>query len=211
MTSTRPLPAIVFYDDNTEIQCPYTFCGRPLEVKTSRLRRPRTKEADHPALAELNRALDAMLISTSNSDVLPASQNVAPNTNGWRLTQGAMGILPRAKTRARPAGDPHYGGGVTSGGKVKRARKTRAPAPAVHTQNAPETSTPSLPATPLPQTSTTTTAYVAPSAPVIQDHLPTPSHMYPGSGAPLFYPPIAPYYYPYAMYPGYPPPHPPQY
>ncbi|KAK7029186.1 hypothetical protein R3P38DRAFT_2524733 [Favolaschia claudopus] len=34
MTSTRPLPAIVFYDNNTEIQCPYTFCGRPLEVKT---------------------------------------------------------------------------------------------------------------------------------------------------------------------------------
>ncbi|KAK7034089.1 hypothetical protein R3P38DRAFT_3184799 [Favolaschia claudopus] len=108
-------------------------------------------------------------------------------------TQGAMGVLPRAKTKARPAGDPNYGGGVTSGSKVKRVRKTRAPAPVVHTQNAPETSTQPLPATPLPETPTTNTTYIAPAAPVIQTYLPTPPHMYPGS-APLFYQPLAPYY-----------------
>ncbi|KAJ7831930.1 hypothetical protein B0H14DRAFT_3463730 [Mycena olivaceomarginata] len=59
--------------------------------------------------------LEAMLTATDTGSILPTAQRVNLNVNGWRSTQQSMGVMPKAKTKARKAGDQAYGGGASSG------------------------------------------------------------------------------------------------
>ncbi|KAJ7340845.1 hypothetical protein DFH08DRAFT_812019 [Mycena albidolilacea] len=63
-----------------------------------------------------------MLTATDTGLILPTAQRVNSNVNGWRSTQQSMGVMPKAKTKARKAGDQAYGGGASSGLKVKRVK-----------------------------------------------------------------------------------------
>ncbi|KAK6974408.1 hypothetical protein R3P38DRAFT_2811970 [Favolaschia claudopus] len=99
-----------------------------LERLAGRLRRPRTKESDLPSLSDFNQLLDDMLKATDTDSVLPAAQHVPTSTNEWRKTQTAMGILPKAKTRAKKddsTRDASYGGGAKSGSKAAPSKKPK--------------------------------------------------------------------------------------
>ncbi|KAF7371682.1 hypothetical protein MVEN_00024400 [Mycena venus] len=157
-----------------------TLMAEKLERLAARLRRPRTKESDLPSLSHLGELVDGMLLATDNSNVLPSTQHVEPNVNDWRVTQGRMRVLPNPKTRAKPAGDPHYGGGAASGSKAaKKAKKKLEPAPAIPPPSIPCTVTATIPATPRAAYPTMI------------------SSAYPGPPQ-LLYQPMPQYYYPFS-------------
>ncbi|KAJ7697699.1 hypothetical protein B0H17DRAFT_1197358 [Mycena rosella] len=94
-----------------------------LERLAVRLRRPRMDPSNLPLLDDFVVALDSMLADTDNGTVLPSSQHLMPNAK----EAGARNIMmPGVKTRRTRAGDPAYGAGVSSGGKVmaKKAKKS---------------------------------------------------------------------------------------
>jgi hypothetical protein len=87
-----------------------------MELLAARLRRSGRKGTS--SLPNLEAALDAMLIETDNSGVLPSSIHVAPSaTSGWQETRKSM--MPAVKMKRKAAGDAAYGGGASSGGKAK--------------------------------------------------------------------------------------------
>lgn len=100
-----------------------TLVAEKLERLAARLRRPRKKDINLPSsLPELEAALDAMLLDTDNGSVLPSSQYLQPNaSSAWAKTKKSM--MPGIKTKRKPAGDPAYGAGASSGGKAKKMSK----------------------------------------------------------------------------------------
>ncbi|KAK7065057.1 hypothetical protein R3P38DRAFT_3420468 [Favolaschia claudopus] len=98
-------------------RAPLAVLAEKLERLAGRLRRPRAKESDLPTLSDFNRLLDDMLLATDRDSVLPAAQHVPANTNEWRKTQAAMGVLPKAKTRARNV-DPDRDSATALGSRV---------------------------------------------------------------------------------------------
>ncbi|KAJ7846440.1 hypothetical protein B0H14DRAFT_2280555, partial [Mycena olivaceomarginata] len=99
-----------------------TILVQKLETLAARLHRPRTKASDLPTLSTFETHLEAMLTATDTGSILPTAQRVNSNVNGWRSTQQSMGVMPKAKTKARKAGDQAYRGGASSGLKVKRVK-----------------------------------------------------------------------------------------
>lgn len=114
-----PAPQPAFVEPKRRV---LTVLAEKLETLAARLCRPRTKESDLPTLSTFEGHLQDMLNATDTGAVLPSAQYVKPNVNGWRQTQKSMAVMPRVKTKARKAGDPAYGGGASSGSKVKRAK-----------------------------------------------------------------------------------------
>ncbi|KAJ7774373.1 hypothetical protein B0H14DRAFT_2632053 [Mycena olivaceomarginata] len=100
-------------------------------------------------LADLEQALDTIILATDGSSVLPTAQHLAPVVKGPSARQSMM---PNIKTRCTPAGDRSYGAGSSSGLKAKKepssSRRSSkcapppcTPAPAVPTS----TATPTVP------------------------------------------------------------------
>ncbi|KAJ7208034.1 hypothetical protein GGX14DRAFT_634939 [Mycena pura] len=100
----------------------HTLLAEKMETAAARLRRSRRKElASVPSLVT---ALDALLLETDNSSVLPSSIHV-PSSSGWSQTQESM--MPRRKNtkKNKPSGpnmDRSYGAGASSGSRLKRQR-----------------------------------------------------------------------------------------
>ncbi|KAF8177955.1 hypothetical protein K438DRAFT_2180632 [Mycena galopus ATCC 62051] len=87
---------------------------------TARLRQlcKKKKEPVLGSLPALEAALDAWLLETDSSSVLPNAQHLEPNMlSQWKKTH--KGMMPGVKTKRKPAGDPSYGAGARSGGKAK--------------------------------------------------------------------------------------------
>lgn len=99
-----------------------TMYAEKLERLAARLRRTRRKQT-FTSLDDLATALDAMLLETDDSNVLPASQHVKPGSSSFKQTLEAM--MPGIKTKRKPAGDPAYGAGASSGSKAKSTKPSR--------------------------------------------------------------------------------------
>lgn len=109
-----PVPAAIETTDDTPRM------ADKLERLAARLCRLVTLLPD--AVLELEAHLDEALSSTIDMKLLPPSQHIPPNLKGWKETSAAM--MPSKKTKRKRAGDPAYGGGQTSGKKVKRVTST---------------------------------------------------------------------------------------
>jgi hypothetical protein len=90
-----------------------------METAAARLRKTGRKE--FASLANLEAALDAILLETDNSGVLPASSHV-PTSSRWQDTLQAMmpNRKPGQKHRTSVA-DKAYGAGASSGRKAKES------------------------------------------------------------------------------------------
>jgi hypothetical protein len=88
-----------------------------MDVASARLRKAGRKELT--SVADLQVALEALLLETDNSSVLPSSTHV-PRLSNWKATQEAM--MPNRKTGSKPRNstiDRSYGAGASSGSKAK--------------------------------------------------------------------------------------------
>ncbi|KAF8148551.1 hypothetical protein K438DRAFT_2087209 [Mycena galopus ATCC 62051] len=93
---------------------------------TARLRQlcKKKKEPVLGSLPALEAALDALLLETDSGSVLPNAQHLEPNMSSqWKKTH--KGMMPGVKTKRKPAGDPSYGAGASSGGKAKEPPQKR--------------------------------------------------------------------------------------
>ncbi|KAJ6452516.1 hypothetical protein C8R47DRAFT_1083718 [Mycena vitilis] len=107
--SVDPSPSQAPVDEATSP--PPSKRGVMAPVIAARLRRQRKIEPHYVALDALDTALDAMLLETDDSG----------------STEGKA-MMPGVKTKRKPAGDPAYGAGVSSGSKAAKAqRKVAAP------------------------------------------------------------------------------------
>jgi hypothetical protein len=111
----------------------FTNLAAKLETAAARLRKTGQKELN--SLTNLEATLDAILLETDNSSVLPSSSHIS-SSSCWRDTLQAM--LPNRKPGQKhhaSVADKAYGAGASSGrkakesGEVKRARLryTRSP------------------------------------------------------------------------------------
>ncbi|KAJ7271951.1 hypothetical protein B0H12DRAFT_1067032 [Mycena haematopus] len=117
---------------------PLAQLAQKMETLAARFRRSRRKEQQF-SVANLEHALDTLLLQTDNCSVLPASTH-APATSNWKVTQAAM--MPGIKTKRKRAGDPAYGAGASSGSK-------RVKSPSQSASGPPATAPPILAAPPL--------------------------------------------------------------
>ncbi|KAJ7470044.1 hypothetical protein B0H11DRAFT_1731128 [Mycena galericulata] len=123
-TSQDSTPAIDLAPTPCVKPRPLTQIAEKLERLAGRLRRHHKKDTDLRTLPALEAALDAMLLDTDDSSVLPPAQYLPPNkTSAWAQTKEAM--MPGVKTRKKATGDPSYGGGSASGSKAKRAKTAK--------------------------------------------------------------------------------------
>ncbi|KAJ7205448.1 hypothetical protein GGX14DRAFT_644623 [Mycena pura] len=108
-----------------------TQLAEKMEVLAARFRRSSRKALP---IADLQRALDALMLATENSDVLPTSTQV-PRSSGWSNTQQAM--MPGIKVKG-----------------LKRRRTSRGTPPPVPPATAPPaaSATPPSTAPPMPTT-----------------------------------------------------------
>jgi hypothetical protein len=99
----------------------FTVMAEKLERLAARLRRPRVKDSQPGALDQLEAVLDAMLLDTDNSNVLPSAVHLPPNkSSSWAQTQASM--MPGVKTKRKRVGDPAYGAGASSGNKAPKLK-----------------------------------------------------------------------------------------
>ncbi|KAJ7241759.1 hypothetical protein C8J57DRAFT_1084823 [Mycena rebaudengoi] len=125
------LPSPLLPQHQPEPDLPHNFSGpkrneltitaEKLELLAARLRRRRNNKnnAELPELADLEQALDSMLLATDVGSVLPTPQHFAPVVKETcRAT-----MMPAVKTRRKPAGDAAYGAGASSGAKAKKDSK----------------------------------------------------------------------------------------
>ncbi|KAF7345401.1 hypothetical protein MVEN_01558300 [Mycena venus] len=156
------------------------------------------KASDLPTLSTFETHLEAMLTATDTGSILPTAQRVNSNVNGWRSTQQSMGVMPKAKTKARKAGDQAYGGGASSGLKVKRVKVDKASTSA----------STACSSTTSQQSTTTSDSAATVYSSSFQQLQPTPPYLYPTPAYPIAlqttYPPTAYYSYP-AYYHSYTP------
>jgi hypothetical protein len=122
-----PLPPSI---PNNQAPAPLTSRQNPpltqlvvekLERLTARLRRPRKKDDNLRSLPDLEATVDAMLLETDSGSVLPSVEHLQSNLSSqWGKTQ--RGMMPAIKIRRKPAGDPSYGAGASSGSKMKESK-----------------------------------------------------------------------------------------
>ncbi|KAJ7491812.1 hypothetical protein B0H11DRAFT_2191245 [Mycena galericulata] len=185
-TPIQPLLASALAPKPSKKSHALTKVAEKLERLAARLRRPRKKESDLQALPDLEAALDAMLLETDSSNVLPVSQYLPPNkTYEWSTTREAM--LPGVKMKKKAAGadrDLAYGAGASSGSKSKKAK--------VEKSRASSSKVPETPLLPPNNPSSSTSSYCA---------LPPPPPLLPAQHP---YPYFPPYSYTHTMPPAYP-------
>ncbi|KAJ7224692.1 hypothetical protein GGX14DRAFT_651392 [Mycena pura] len=112
-----------------------------MEVLAARFRRSNRKTLP---ITDLQRALDALMLATENSDVLPTSTQV-PRSSGWNNTQQAMmpGIKVKGSKRRRSQGSPPPVPRATAPPAASATPPSTVPAASTTPSTAPPASAPS--------------------------------------------------------------------